>query len=85
MFVMPNLTGQPLGSAMLALQDAGIKVGKVSVLPQAAPPPETGEVQAAPVAPSTVPEASAASMIVTQNPAPGQKIVVGGAVNFEVR
>ena len=35
-YVMPNLTGQPLGSAMLALQDAGIKVGKVSVLP---PPP----------------------------------------------
>ncbi len=32
-YVMPNLTGQPLGSAMLALQDAGIKVGKVSVLP----------------------------------------------------
>src|ERR1019366_8869817 len=36
-YVMPNLTGQPLGSAMLALQDAGIKVGKVSVLPPPSP------------------------------------------------
>src|SRR5271170_7178942 len=31
-YVMPNLTGQPLGSAKLALQDAGMKVGKVSVV-----------------------------------------------------
>ena len=79
-YVMPNLTGQPLGSAMLALQDAGIRVGKVSVLP---PPPF--EPQTAPVAPSAVSEPSAASMIVTQTPAPGQKIVAGSAVNFEVR
>src|SRR5271166_213421 len=69
-YVMPNLTGQPLGSAMLALQDAGIKAGKVSVLP----PPSPGEPQAAPVAPPAVSEPSGASMIVTQTPAPGQKI-----------
>ena len=80
-YVMPNLTGQPLGSAMLALQDAGIKVGKVSVLP----PPSPGDLQTAPVVPSAVSEPSAASMIVTQTPAPGQKIVAGSAVNFEVR
>ena len=77
-YVMPNLTGQPLGSAMLALQDAGVKAGKVSVLR----PPLPGEPQAAPVA---VSEPSAASMIVTQDPAPGQKIAAGSAVNFEVR
>jgi beta-lactam-binding protein with PASTA domain len=79
---MPNLTGQPLGSAMLALQDAGIKVGKVSALPPTLSPfaPQTG-----PVAPSVVSEPSAASMIVTQTPAPGQKIVPGSTVNFEVR
>jgi eukaryotic-like serine/threonine-protein kinase len=81
-YVMPNLTGQPLGSAMLALQDAGIKVGKVSVLQ---PPLSPFEPQTAPVAPSSVSEPSAASMIVTQTPAPGQKIVAGSAVNFEVR
>ncbi|MGA9414105.1 MAG: PASTA domain-containing protein, partial [Terriglobales bacterium] len=46
-YVMPNLTGQPLGSAMLTLQDAGIKVGKVSTLPPAAAMP--GVPQAAPV------------------------------------
>jgi|SRR5580692_2713893 beta-lactam-binding protein with PASTA domain len=81
-YVMPNLAGQPLGSATLALQDAGIKVGRVSVIP---PPPPPGEPQAAPVVPSAVSEASAASMIVSQTPAPGQKIAAGGAVNFEVR
>ena len=80
-YVMPNLTGQPLGSAMLALQDAGIRVGKVSVLP----PPSPGEPQTAPVAPSALSEPSAASMIVTQIPAPGQKIAAGSAVNLEVR
>jgi beta-lactam-binding protein with PASTA domain len=81
-YVMPNLTGQPLGSAMLALQDAGIKVGKVSVLP---PPLSPFEPQTGPVAPSAVSEPSAASMIVTQIPAPGQKVVAGSTVNFEVR
>jgi beta-lactam-binding protein with PASTA domain len=80
---MPNLTGQPLGSATLALQDAGLKVGKVSVLSLPASP---GEVQAAPPMPPTVvSEPSAASMIVTQTPAPGQKVTAGSAVNFEVR
>ncbi len=81
-YVMPDLTGQPLGSATLALQDAGLKVGKVSVL---SPPPSPDEPQTAPVAPSAVSESSPASMIVTQIPAPGQKIVAGSAVNFEVR
>ncbi len=108
-YVMPNLTGQPLGSATLALQDAGMKVGKVSVLPPQAP----GEPQTAGVAPpvgaggasmqgtvspgtqgvitqgvgpqSVITQPSAASMIVTQTPAPGQRIVAGSLVNFEVR
>ena len=84
-YVMPNLTGQPLGSAMLALQDAGIKIGKVSVLPPTSSLPSPGEPQTAPVAPSAVSEPSPASMIVTQAPAPGQKIAAGSAVNFEVR
>ena len=88
-YVMPNLTGQPLGSASLALQDAGLKVGKVSVLPPPAPPvPPTDNSQAVPVmssAPSAPPQPGAASMIVTQTPAPGQKVVSGSAVNFEVR
>ena len=77
-YVMPNLTGQPLGSATLTLQDAGMRVGKVSMVPASAP----GDAQAAPAAPS---EPNPASMIVTQTPPPGQKIVAGTAVNFEVR
>jgi beta-lactam-binding protein with PASTA domain len=84
---MPNLTGQPLGSATLALQDAGMKVGRVTVqsppLPaQAVSSPEP-QVEPPPPPANSVP--SAASMIVTQNPAPGQKVVRGNAVNFEVR
>jgi eukaryotic-like serine/threonine-protein kinase len=80
-FVMPNFVGQPLGSVTLALQDAGIKVGRVSPVPAA---PASGA-EAEPVAPSPVPPPGAASMIVTQTPAPGQKIVAGSSVNFEVR
>jgi beta-lactam-binding protein with PASTA domain len=79
-YVMPNFVGQPLGSVTLALQDAGIKVGKVSVVP-AAPP---ADVQPAP-APVPPPPPGAASMIVTQSPSPGQKILAGTSVNFEVR
>lgn len=82
-YVMPNLTGQPLGSATLALQDAGIKLGRVSLI---AAPVQSGEQQqAAPVPSSAIAEPSPASMIVTQNPLPGQKIIAGSAVNFEVR
>jgi beta-lactam-binding protein with PASTA domain len=82
-FAMPNLIGQSLGSATLALQDAGMKVGKVSALPLQSMTP--GEPQGASVLPSAVSGPSAASMIVSQNPAPGQKILAGSAVNFEVR
>jgi beta-lactam-binding protein with PASTA domain len=77
---MPNFVGQPLGSVTLALQDAGIKVGKVSVVP-ASPP---ADVQPAPAPVPSAPP-GAASMIVMQSPAPGQKILAGNAVNFEVR
>jgi hypothetical protein len=65
---------------MLVLQDAGIKIGKVSALPL--PPFEP---QPALGTPPVVSEPGAASMIVTQTPAPGQKIVSGSAVSFEVR
>src|SRR6266436_139251 len=42
-YVMANFVGQPLGSVTLALQDAGIKVGKVSVVP-AGPPADVQQV-----------------------------------------
>jgi beta-lactam-binding protein with PASTA domain len=80
-YVMPNLVGQPLGSVMLALQDAGLRVGKLSVV--AATP--AGDAQSASITPSLAPTPGAASMIVTQNPVAGKKIVAGSAVDFEVR
>jgi eukaryotic-like serine/threonine-protein kinase len=70
--VMPDFVGQPLGTATLTLQDAGMHVGSVTSVP-----PSDGS------QPATVP--SAASMIVTQNPAAGEKVFSGAAINFEVR
>jgi beta-lactam-binding protein with PASTA domain len=80
-FVMPNFVGQPVGSATLALQDAGIKVGKVTEVPAA--PPLDGQIE--PLKLNNVTPPGAASMIVTQSPAAGQRVVAGSAVNFEVR
>ncbi|MGB9074760.1 MAG: PASTA domain-containing protein [Terriglobales bacterium] len=81
-FIMPNFVGQPLGSVTLALQDAGLKVGKVSVVP---PPQPAGETQAAPSPQAPLAHPGAASMIVTQSPAAGKKVVAGSAVDFDVR
>jgi len=79
-FVMPNLLGQPLGSVSHALEDAGMRLGNVTT---AAPPPAEGP----PPATGSTPESqfSPASIIVSQNPAPGQKVLAGTEVNFEVR
>ena len=93
-YVMPSLIGAPLGSATLTLQDAGMKVGKVTmvaspVADQQQPTSMAGgsaaNGQAPAPPPSPPPTPNAASMIVRQTPAAGQKIVAGSAVNFEVR
>jgi beta-lactam-binding protein with PASTA domain len=78
-YVMPDLTGQSLGAATTALQESGMRVGKVSLLPPASAP---GAPQAASAAAS---EPSATSIIVTRTPAPGHKVADGTVVNFEVR
>lgn len=88
-FLMPNFTGQALGGVTLVLQDAGFRLGNVSMAPSvAAPPAPTADSSAVPLPPTT-PEApplpTPSSIIVSQNPAPGAKIVAGSAVNFEVR
>lgn len=80
-FVMPNFVGQPLGSASRTLQDNGFRLGNVTV---AAPPSITPADSSAPQ-PAAPPQATPASIIVSQNPAAGQRIVGGAAVNFEVR
>lgn len=78
-FVMPNFVGQPLGSVTAQLQDAGMQVGTVSVTSQSS----SGE--AATNSSSSSPQPSPASIIVMQNPAAGQKVIGGSAVNFEVK
>jgi len=76
--VMPNFVDQPLGSVTLALQDAGFRVGTVAFAAQPESP-------ASAPTPTPASQPSPASMIVSQNPAPGEKVVAGAAVNFEVR
>jgi beta-lactam-binding protein with PASTA domain len=81
-YVMPSFVGQPLGTASRILQDAGFKLGNVSMAP---PGPNTAS-GAAPVAASTSPaQPSPASVIVVQTPPAGQKVLAGAVVNFEVR
>jgi len=83
-YVMPNFVGQPLGSASRTLQDAGFKLGNVSMAPAAvASSTPTGTAQVVPTSPP--PQPSPASIIVVQTPPAGQKILAGASVNFEVR
>jgi beta-lactam-binding protein with PASTA domain len=89
-FVMPSFVGQPLGSASRSLQDAGFKLGNVSVVAPVnsnvgdAPNPDAQA--AVPLAqPAPPAQPSPASIIVSQAPMVGQKVFAGTAVNFEVR
>jgi eukaryotic-like serine/threonine-protein kinase len=89
-FVMPNLVGQALGTASRTLQDEGFKLGIVSVaIPIPTPPDESNQPTAtqlptpAPTAPPAEP--TPASIIVSQVPAAGQKVLAGAAVTVEVR
>jgi eukaryotic-like serine/threonine-protein kinase len=78
-YVMPNFVGQSLGVASRTLQDAGFKLGNVSMAPPAA------DAVASAIPPAEPPQPSPASMIVTQWPPPGQKVLEGAVINFEVR
>jgi beta-lactam-binding protein with PASTA domain len=88
-YVMPNFVGQPLGSTSRTLQDAGFKLGTVSMAPAPANS-ETSTSATGNTAPSISlavppPQPSPASMIVTQWPPAGQKVVMGAVLNFEVK
>jgi beta-lactam-binding protein with PASTA domain len=80
-YVMPSFVGQPLGTASRTLQDAGFKLGNVSIAPPAANSTVPGA--ATPTLPPSQP--TPASMIVAQSPPAGQKVFAGTVVNFEVR
>jgi len=88
-FVMPSFVGQPLGSANRTLQDSGFRLGNVSVAAPVVAPADAANPAATPVAqpvPTAPPaQPSPASIIVSQAPAAGQKVVAGTAVSFEVR
>ncbi len=82
-YVMPSFLGQPLGTASRTLQDAGFKLGNVSMAPPAAGAAPPGAAPPVPIGPSLEP--SPASVIVTQWPPAGQKVAAGAVVNFEVK
>jgi beta-lactam-binding protein with PASTA domain len=82
-YVMPSFVGQLLGTASRTLQDAGFKLGNVSIAAPATnsalPPTAATEPTSAP------PQPSPASVIVVQTPPAGQKVLAGAVVNFEVK
>jgi beta-lactam-binding protein with PASTA domain len=86
-YVMPSFLGQPLGTVSRTLQDAGFRLGNVSAASIVEVPDQNGAVgqggAATPPAPPVQP--SPASIIVSQFPAAGQKVVAGTLVSFEVR
>jgi len=79
-FVMPSFVGQTLGGAAATLRDAGLRTGNVTMLAAVGSLAPTPPVNA--VSP---PQPPPTSVIVTQNPAAGGKVILGTAVNFEVR
>jgi beta-lactam-binding protein with PASTA domain len=85
-FVMPSFIGQPLANVRLILQNAGLRVGNVTEAGAPAPPAVSPAV--APGSPPPPPPApftpSPNSIIASQNPAPGEKVLAGAAVDFEV-
>jgi eukaryotic-like serine/threonine-protein kinase len=78
-FVMPSFIGQTVSAMTAALKDAGLRVGNITL---AAVPNASGS---APQGSAPQPQPSAASIIVSQNPAPGSKVFVGSTIDFEVR
>jgi len=96
-FVMPSFIGQPLGTVSRTLQDAGFKLGNVTVAPPAitpvdsataapaVPPPAVVQAQVDSSQTAQAPQPSPSSTIVSQFPAAGQKVFAGATVSFEVR
>jgi beta-lactam-binding protein with PASTA domain len=80
-FVMPNFVGQPLDTVKLIVQGSGLRVGTVTEARIASPAVPAPSGSAPP--PASAP--SPTSLIVSQNPGPGEKVLAGAAVNFEVR
>jgi beta-lactam-binding protein with PASTA domain len=71
-FVMPNFVGQSLVNVTPLLQNAGLRVGTVTIAPDSASPGSTSS-------------SSTASLIVAQDPAAGQRVAAGSVVNLGVK
>ena len=85
-FVVPNFVGQPLGPVSRTLQDADFRLGTVSMAPAQANAAPPNSATASTPSPSPAPQQpSPASIIVTQWPPAGQKVLAGAVLNFEVR
>lgn len=98
-FVMPSFVGQPLGTVSRTLQDAGFRLGNVTEAPApapAAPAADQGSTNAgtpgAGQTASAVPQNNSppaqvtpASIIVSQVPGAGQKVLAGATITFQVR
>ena len=93
-FAMPSFIGQPLGGATVILHSAGFSLGKVATEPSPPPPsvaegttstPETTPTPAASPASPSPAGPSPASIIVSQDPIPGTKVLAGSTINFVVR
>jgi len=80
-YVMPSFVGHPLGTVSRTLQDSGFRLGNVSVASIVEVPADQNAV----AGPAPPVEPSPASIIVSQAPAAGQKVVEGAIVNFVVR
>jgi beta-lactam-binding protein with PASTA domain len=81
-YVMPSFVGQSLGTAGRTLEDAGFRLGNVSITPPVVSAEALTTAPAMPVAPL---QPSPASTIIMQTPPAGQKVLAGAVVNFEVR
>jgi beta-lactam-binding protein with PASTA domain len=80
-FVIASFIGQTVSAASSTLKAAGLRVGNVTM----AASPLSAATQSGSPPPSATPAPSAASLIVSQNPAPGNKVLAGSAIDFEVR
>ena len=78
-FVIPSFIGQTVSAANATLKAAGLRVGNVTMT--ASVPNTTSQTASSPASEQPSPS----STIVAQNPAPGNKVVAGASVDFEVR
>jgi len=89
-FVMPSFAGQPLGSVANTLHDAGFSIGKVTEAPAEPSASSPAVAPALNQIPSSTPAAppqavSPASIIVSQDPPAGFKVLAGAAINLVVK